>query len=99
MLADYQRPESATIASEFCGTSVTSRSNTTQDKVDGVARRNPHVLLANCEHRGYSMVDVTPTSWTTRLQVLDDVTRPDAQISTLARFVVEDGRPGPVRDA
>ena len=45
------------------------------------------------------MVDVTPSSWTTRLQVLDDVTRPDAQISTLARFVVEDGRPGPVRDA
>ena len=98
VLADYQGPESATIASEFCGTSITSRSNTTQDKVDGVARRNPHVLLANCEHRGYSVVDVTPTSWTTRLQVLDDVTRPDAQISTLARFVVEDGRPGPVRD-
>ena len=99
VLADYQRPESAAIASEFCGTSVTSRSNTTQDKVDGVARRNPHVLLANCEHRGYSMVDVTPSSWTTRLRVLDDVTRPDAQISTLARFVVEDGRPGPVPDA
>ena len=98
VLADYQRPESAAIASEFCGTSVTSRSNTTQDKVDGVARRNPHVLLAHCEHRGYSVVDVTPTSWTTRLRVLDDVTRPDAQISTLARFVVEDGRPGPVRD-
>ncbi len=98
VLADYQRPESATIASEFCGTSVTSRSNTTQDKVDGVARRNPHVLLANCEYRGYGLVDVTPTTWTTRLQVLDDVTRPDAQISTLARFVVEDGRPGPVRD-
>ena len=98
VLADYQRPESATIASEFCGTSISSRSNTTQDKVDAVARRNPHVLLANCEHRGYSVADVTPTTWTTRLRVLDDATRPDAQISTLARFVVEDGRPGPVRD-
>ena len=97
VLADYQRPESTVIASEFCGTSVTSRSNTTQDKVDGVARRNPHVLLANCEHRGYSVADVTPATWTTRLRVLDDATRPDAQISTLARFVVEDGRPGPVR--
>ena len=98
VLADFTRPESATIASEFCGTSISSRSNTTQDKVDGVARRNPHVLLANCEHRGYALVDVTPSTWTTQLRVLDDVTRRDASISTLARFVVEDGRPGPVRD-
>jgi alkaline phosphatase D len=99
VLADDQRPDSPTLASEFCGTSISSRSGTTQDKVDAVARRNPHVLLAQCEQRGYSVVDVTPTSWTTRLQVLDDATRPDAHISTLARFVVEDGRPGPVRDA
>lgn len=98
VLADFNRPASATLASEFCGTSISSRSNTTQDKVDGVAHRNPHVLLANCEHRGYVLVDVTPSTWTTQLRVLDDVTRRDASISTLARFVVEDGHPGPVRD-
>lgn len=98
VLADFNRPDSATLASEFCGTSITSRSNTTQDKVDGVARRNPHVLLANCEHRGYAVAEVTPTRWTTLLRVLDDPLRPDSGIRTLARFVVEDGRPGPVRD-
>ncbi len=98
VLADFNRPDSPTIASEFCGTAISSRSNTTQEKVDGVARRNPHVLLANCEHRGYAVVDVTPTTWTTHLRVLDDATRRDTGVSTLARFVVEDGRPGPVRE-
>ncbi len=95
--ADFQRPDSPTLASEFCGTSISSRSNTTQTKVDGVARRNPHVLLANCEHRGYAVVDLTPGSWRTTLRVLDDATQSEAKISTLARFGVEDSRPGPVR--
>ena len=98
VLADFNRPDSATIASEFCGTSISSRSNTTQDKVDGVARRNPHVLLANCEHRGYAVAEVTPTRWTTHLRVLIDPLRADSGVRTLARFVVEDGKPGPVRD-
>lgn len=97
VLADFQRPESAPIASEFCGTSITSRSNTTQDKVDGVARRNPHVMLANSEFRGYTVVDLTPDTWTATLRVLDDPTLAQARISTLARFVVEDSHPGPVR--
>ena len=95
VLANFDRPDSPVLASEFCSTSISSRSNTSQDKVDAVARRNPHVLLANCEHRGYGLVDVSPRLWRTRLQVLDDARRPDAQRSTLAQFVVEDGRPGP----
>nr|WP_325343983.1 alkaline phosphatase D family protein [Xylophilus sp.] len=88
-------PASPVVASEFCGTSITSHSGTTQQKVDAVARHNPHVLLADCDHRGYGLCDVTPSRWTTALRVVDDAARPDASIATLARFVVEDGRPGP----
>jgi alkaline phosphatase D len=96
VLADAARPESAAVASEFCGTSISSRSGTTQDKVDAVVRHSPHVLLARCEQRGYGLADITPARWTTTLRVLDDPLREDSGASTQARFVVEDRRPGPV---
>ena len=94
--ANADRPDSLVIASEFCGTSISSRSGTTQDKVDAVARHNPHVLLARCDLRGYGLAHITPTQWTTTLRVLDDPLRADSGASTLARFVVQDGRAGPV---
>ncbi|MCE1191233.1 MAG: alkaline phosphatase D family protein [Acidovorax sp.] len=93
--ADPGRSESPVVASEFCGTSISSRSSTTQDKVDAVARHNPHVLLARCDLRGYGLAEITPTRWTTTLRVVDDPLRADSGARTLARFVVEDGRPGP----
>ena len=95
--ADAQRPNSPLLASEFCGTSISSHSGTTQDKVDAVVRHNPHVLLARCDLRGYGLTDITPQRWTTSLRVLDDPLRADSGARTLARFVVQDGRPGPVR--
>ena len=94
--ADADRPDAHALASEFYGTSISSRSGTTQDKVDAVARHNPHVLLARCEERGYGLADITPARWTTTLRALDDPLRADSGAHTLARFVVEDGRPGPV---
>ena len=93
--ANAGRPDSPVIASEFCGTSISSRSGTTQDKVDAVVRHNPHVLLARCDQRGYGLADITPQRWTTTLRVVDDPMRADSGASTLARFVVQDGRAGP----
>jgi alkaline phosphatase D len=84
------------LASEFCGTSISSRSGTTQARVDAIARHNPHVLFARCEQRGYGLADITPGRWTTSLRVLDDAMDADSGVSTQARFVVEDGRAGPV---
>ncbi|NMM82538.1 alkaline phosphatase [Acidovorax sp. SRB_14] len=97
VLADAERPDAPVLASEFCGTSISSRAGTTQDKVDAIARHNPHVLLARCDLRGYGLADITPTRWTTELRTVDDPLRADSGIATLARFVVEDGRPGPQR--
>lgn len=94
--ADGQQPAGPVVASEFCGTSISSRAGTTQDKVDAIARHNPHVLLARCDQRGYGLADITPQHWTTSLRVVDDPLRADSGASTLARFVVEDGRAGPV---
>lgn len=95
--ADAERAESPVLASEFCGTSISSRSGTTQDKVDAIARHNPHVLLARCDQRGYGLADITPERWITTLRVLDDPLRADSGARPLVRFVIEDRRPGPER--
>ncbi|AVS64018.1 alkaline phosphatase [Paracidovorax avenae] len=91
-------PDGPILASEFCGTSISSRAGTTQERVDAIARLNPHVLLARSDLRGWGLADVTPQRWTTVLRTVDDPLRPDSACATLARFVVEDRRPGPVRD-
>ncbi|MFE1571262.1 alkaline phosphatase D family protein [Comamonas odontotermitis] len=83
------------VASEFCGTSITSHSGTTQARVDAVVARNPHVLFARCDERGYGLCDITPTLWTTQLRAVDDPLRPDSGARTLVRFAVEDRVAGP----
>jgi alkaline phosphatase D len=40
------------------------------------------------------MMEVTPTRTAAHFQALDDVGRGDSGMSTLASFVVEDGRAG-----
>ena len=90
--ADYARPDSAALGVEFCGTSITSRAYPA-DNLAGVLAENPHFVFADNTCKGYGLVDVTPGQLTTTLRVVDDVTRRDTGIETLARFVVQAGRP------
>jgi alkaline phosphatase D len=90
--ADYDRPDSATLGVEFCGTSITSRSNGNKNIAERVAS-NPHFVFGDSEGKGYGVVEFTPSRLTTTLRVVDDVTRRDTKISTLRSFVVEAGRP------
>jgi alkaline phosphatase D len=46
--------------------------------------------------RGYACADITQTAMTTRFHVVSDVSMPDATVSTLKTFAVEDGRPGAI---
>jgi alkaline phosphatase D len=88
---DYQRPDSAAAAVEFCGTSITSRAF----KYDAapVLAENPHFVFADNQRKGYGVVEFTPQRLTTTLRVVDDVTKPDTRIETLASFAVQAGRP------
>jgi alkaline phosphatase D len=58
---------------------------------------NPHMKLVESRYRGYVRVELTPARWTADLRAMETVARADAGCSTLASFVVEDGRPGPQR--
>jgi alkaline phosphatase D len=77
---------------EFCGTSITSRAGGDNSKLAARLAENPHFVFADTEQRGYGLVDLTPSRLTTTLRVVDDVTRVDASVSTLARFGVSAGR-------
>ena len=92
VLADYRRPDSAALGVEFCGTSITSRSGGS-DKLPGRLAKNPHFIFADAQRRGYGVAEFTPRQLTATLRVVDDVTRRDSRIETLARFAVEAGRP------
>ena len=78
------------LATEFCGTSITSPS-WPQEKTDEIAQLNPHVKLANSEKRGYGVIELTAQSLTAHLRVVDDVKLRQPQVSTLASFTVPSG--------
>ena len=91
--ADYAQAASANVGVEFCGTSISSRSgNAARSTVDGWLAENPHFSFANNQAKGYGVCEFTPSQLTTTLRVVDDVTRKDAAISTLASFAVKPGR-------
>jgi len=96
--ADPDRPDSAVLASEFCGTSISSHSGATLERAAALQRDNPHILLARPDQRGYAWVELSPQRWQTTLMAVDDPGRADSPVRPLARFVVEDGRAGPQPD-
>lgn len=89
--ADYADPSSASVGVEFCGTSITSRSGGNAKTAQRLAE-NPHFVFADALRKGYGVVEFTPSQLTTTLRVVDDVTRQDTKIETLASFVVQAGR-------
>ena len=91
--ADYSDSKSANVGVEFCGTSITSRSgNSSRGVVDSWLAENPHFSFAETRAKGYGVCEFTPTELTTTLRVVDDVTRKDSAITTLASFNVKAGR-------
>lgn len=91
--ADYAQPDSATVGVEFCGTSISSRSGGNAARAAELLADNPHFVFADAQRKGYGVLDITPQRLTATLRVVDDVTRADTGIQTLARFEVENGKP------
>ena len=94
--ADFDDPAAPVVASEFVGTSVTSQA-WPQERLNQYLPDNPHFLYAESRYRGYTRVEITPRLWRADLRGLESVQQRDAACSTLASFVVEDGKPGPQR--
>ena len=91
--ADFADPASATVATEFVTSSLTT------DDGDYAALQaalplNPHVRYADCRSRGWIEARLTPQRMDVHLRALDDARNPDAKVFTLRQFAVEDGRAG-----
>jgi alkaline phosphatase D len=93
---DFDDPASPVVASEFVGTSISSQHGS-QDWLDKRRPANPHLLVAESRYRGYVRAEVTPKRMQVDLRAMESVQTRDAACTTLTSFVVEDGRPGPVR--
>jgi alkaline phosphatase D len=89
--ADPSNRRSPIVATEFVTTSITSQ---TRPTIDAVVSENPHVRFASGAYRGYTRIDLGPQRAEVELRAMESVATPDAPCRTLARFSVQDGRPG-----
>jgi alkaline phosphatase D len=92
---DFDDPASPTVASELVGTSITS-GGPPYDQFKSLLPHNPHVKFFDSRKRGYISVELSRERMLARYQTVSDVTDANATLATLASFVVEDGKPGPV---
>jgi alkaline phosphatase D len=84
------------ITTEFIGTSISSEGDKPFNTTYGGDPNNPHILFEDF-HRGYVRVLLEPGLWTNEFRVVDTVSRSEnVQTTTLATFVVENGKPGAV---
>jgi alkaline phosphatase D len=93
--ADFANPSSATVATEFVGSSITS-DPPPREQILAFLPENPHVRYFESRHRGYVAVDLTRDRMETRMQVISDRRDPKATVFTIRRFVVEGGKPGAI---
>jgi alkaline phosphatase D len=90
---DYIQLDAEPVATEFIGTSISSGGDRTPTTVFGGNANNPHLRLQD-NHHGYVTCHVTPDLWRSDYRVVPTVAAADGGVSTLASFVVEQGRAG-----
>ncbi len=91
---DFADDKAAPMASEFCGSSITSLS-LPQERINAGLALNPHIHYGRGDQRGYMRFDLTDKLLTAHVMAVNDARDPDSGITTAAKFVVEPGRPGP----
>jgi alkaline phosphatase D len=91
--ADFNNPESETIATEFVGTSISSGCGWA-GAVEAALSVNPHVKFFNGDLRGYVRCNLTHKSWKSDYRVVSSASDPNAKAYTLSSWEVENGRPG-----
>ncbi|MDQ3609035.1 MAG: alkaline phosphatase D family protein [Actinomycetota bacterium] len=92
--ADFEDPDSETVASEFVGTSISTGGDGTPRSEYEPDPANPHIKWENRGQRGYVRCTVDQTQWRTDYRIVETVESQRSGIETVASFVVEDGRRG-----
>jgi alkaline phosphatase D len=96
--ADFNNSLSATVGTEFVGTSITSDfPSQFIAPVQAAVSDNPHTKFFDGANRGYVRCKLTRNNWQSDYRVVSSILDQNATISTLASFVVENGQPGAQR--
>lgn len=93
---DYQNPNSETVAAEFVGGSVTSKSFN-YERFTRMLPENPHIRFFDDRTQGYGLADVTRQRMEVRLRHTPSTWRHDAGFSNISSWVVERGNPAAVQ--
>ena len=91
--ADHDDPRAPVVASEFCGTSISSR-GMSQKRTALAQSLNPHVRYAHSEQRGYIGFELGPKRLDARLHAVDNPLDPRSAVQVAAQFSVENGAHG-----
>ena len=94
--ANFADPASATLATEFVGTSISSDGDGGDNTIDALRPGNPHIKFFS-NRRGFVQCELTRREWRTDYQEVPYVSTPGAPLVTRATFVVESGQPGAVQ--
>ncbi|MEU4694091.1 alkaline phosphatase D family protein [Actinoplanes sp. NPDC023714] len=94
--ADFDRPGSPVVATEFVGTSISSNGDGTPygPYYGPMIEYNPHIRFFDGDRRGHQRFRIDRDTLRMEARMVTTVARRDAPQYTHATFVVESGRPG-----
>ncbi|PXW95910.1 alkaline phosphatase D [Sphaerotilus hippei] len=90
---DPARPDSPIVASEFCGTSISSE-GMAQSRLDAMRPHHPHLHHGRSDERGYVRLEFGPDTLQATLLKVQHPRRPDSAVGISARFAVDARQPG-----
>jgi alkaline phosphatase D len=91
---DFSDPASATVGTEFLGTSISSEGDPFVEQTQFTPpAKNPQLRFFD-NHRGYVRCTLERSRLSADFRAVSTVRRPTATVATTATFVVDDGKPG-----
>jgi alkaline phosphatase D len=94
---DFDDEKSPVVASEFTGTSISSRAGQWARRWKELRDENPHLKYVRGDQRGYVRANVGAGRFHADLVGVETVRKTESRAEVLERFLVENGRPGPRR--
>jgi alkaline phosphatase D len=90
---DYDAPSAPVVASEFCGTSITSYNNS-PERVAAAHPYNPHIHHARMDERGFVAFEINEKALLGHLFVVENTADPASGARVAARYAVDPRQPG-----
>ena len=89
---DFDDPASRILGAEFVGPAISTTPSQLLASVESTIHANsPHLRWSETKRQGWVFHDVRPDEWRTDYRLVDDVTVPDAPVTTASSWVLRHG--------